>query len=234
MKKILSILLSIFLLCSCTADVEVTTGGIYGVVSYSNSAEPVKGVGVELYILNNVDDLTYKGDLLLRTTTSDDGSFSFENLNIGSYLLQAVNDGCETASYEVTVEAGRTARADMQLVQLKDIGLKIVTENAEFDDKDYEGYVLLCGRFLYIDEDCAPIDFGVLYSKNSNPKNNGTRVVVSLDYGSLDYEDYISESEWIYFDCPVDNLSKGKYYFQAYATNKYGTIYGNVLSFEVK
>lgn len=225
MKKILLILLSIFLLCSCTADVEVTTGGIYGVVSYSNSAEPVKGVGVELYILYDRNDLTYKGDLLLRTTTSDDGSFSFENLNVGSYLLQVVNDGCETASYEVTVEAGRTARADMQLVQLQDIGLKIVTENAQ----NY-GYVILGGRFQYIDDDCAPIEFGVLYSKNSNPKNDGTRVV-----GRRLYAGYMPD--WTYFDCVTigySQLSEGKYYFQAYATNKYGTIYGNVLSFEVK
>ena len=237
MKKIFAILLSICVLSSCTSDIEeVSTGSIYGIVTESETAEPARSIGVELYMIKYDENYYgYSEDvLLLKTVTYDDGSYTFEDLTPGEYRLKIVASGYEETKYKVTVEAGRTARVDMQLVQLKDIGLKIVTENAEFDDKDYEGYVFLCGRFLYIDEDCAPIDFGVLYSKNSNPKNNGTRVVVSLDYGSLDYEDYISESEWIYFDCPVDNLSKGKYYFQAYATNKYGTIYGNVLSFEVK
>ena len=216
MKKILTIFFAMCVLCGCTSDMEDATGSIYGVVSYSNSAEPVKGVGVELYNARSMS-------LLLRTTTSDDGSYSFEELTSGDYYLQVVSEGYETASYSVSVEPGRQARADMQLVQLQDIGLKIVTENAQ----NY-GNVILGGRFQYIYDDCAPIEFGVLYSKNSNPKNDGTRVV-----GRRLYAGYMPD--WTYFDCTIgySQLSEGKYYFQAYATNKYGTIYGNVLSFEM-
>ena len=227
-KRIVTILLSVCALCDCTTDLEVTTGGIYGVVSYSNSAEPVKGVGVELYILYNRNDLTYKGDLLFRTTTSDDGSFSFENLNVGSYLLQVVSVGYETASYRVTVEAGRTARADMQLVEeTLDINVgtmsvsNVTNLGATFN-----------GKFEVTLREDRPTECGFFYSTSKNPKDGGVKVVaekvVDSDYSSLKGTFYAS----------VSGLASGTYYVQAYATRyKAGKddcqAYGDIVSFEI-
>ena len=120
MKKLISILMFLLVLCGCANDFNPKTGSIYGVVSYSNSAEPVKGIGVELYTAN--------GSLLLKTVTSDDGSYTFENLGFGYYILQVVSEGYETAVYEVKVETGRQARADMQLVEIN-TGMTVSTRD---------------------------------------------------------------------------------------------------------
>ena len=222
MKKIFAILLSICALSSCTSDVGDATGSIYGVVSYSNSAEPVKGVGVELY----VGMYGYGGSLLLRTTTSDDGSYSFEELTPGNYYLQVVSEGYETASYNVKVESGRMARADMQLVE-KVINISVGTlavsnvagVGATFNGKYQVDY--------YID---APTECGFIYSTSSNPKDDGKKVVAENVNGDTNSEKY--------FSALVSGLTPGTWYVQAYATRNKGeyddgTAYGDVLSFEI-
>lgn len=88
-------------------------GEIYGIVSEYGSAEAMRGVGVELYQNNS---------LLLRTTTYDDGHFEFVNLKPGAYQLQVDANGYELCTYNVIVESGRMARADMQ-VRRKEISI---------------------------------------------------------------------------------------------------------------
>ncbi len=228
MKKIISILMSICVFCGCTSDVEDATGSIYGVVSYSNSAEPVKGVGVELYLLKDRNDLTYIGDLLLRTTTSDDGSFSFENLNIGSYLLQVVSEGYETASYRVTVEAGRVARADMQLVE-ETLDISVVT--MPVSNVTNLG-ATLNGKFEVALSEDRPTECGFFYSTSENPKDGGVRVVAEK------VVDAPNSSRRGTFYASISGLASGTYYVQAYATRFNAgyddcQAYGDVVTFEI-
>ncbi|WP_251621904.1 carboxypeptidase regulatory-like domain-containing protein [Odoribacter lunatus] len=107
MRNILSAILIAFCLYSCTSDSDSPkTGDIYGVVTVKSTAEPMKATGVELY----TDD-----KLLLKTVTYDDGHYEFNELIPGEYTLKVVAEGYDDATYEVEVEKGRTARADMQL-----------------------------------------------------------------------------------------------------------------------
>lgn len=224
MRKILSILLSICVLSSCTTDVGDATGSIYGVVSYSNSAEPVKGVGVELY----VGWYGYGGSLLLRTTTSDDGSYSFEELTPGEYNLRVVSEGYETASYNVTVESGRMARADMQLVE-KTLDMSVGTmpvSNVTNLGATFNGKIEVTFK------DDWPTECGFFYSTSKEPKDGGVKVVAE----EVAYSGYTYLKGSFY--ASVSGLASGTYYVQAYATRyKAGynetQVYGDVVSFEI-
>ena len=110
MKKLL-LILSISCLIACIPDnPEDELGGIYGIVSVSDTAEPMRATGVELYTMDE--------SLLLKTVTYDDGSYEFENLTPDNYYLRVAADGYEEMTYDVLVEPGRVARADMQLIKL--------------------------------------------------------------------------------------------------------------------
>lgn len=202
----------LLVLCGCANDFNPKTGSIYGVVSYSNSAEPVKGIGVELYTAN--------GSLLLKTVTSDDGSYTFENLGFGYYILQVVSEGYETAVYEVKVETGRQARADMQLVEIN-TGMTVSTR----DVTNIKGNTAtLYGWYDYTYNSDFPTEKGFVYSQSSNPKMGGKNITTT----NTEYLDggYV-------FTIDISDLSKGVYYVQAYAKNSKGTTYGGVVSFIV-
>lgn len=212
MKKLGLLLMSIIAMgfMSCTSDesIESSTGSIYGVVTVKETAEPMRATGVELY---------YDGSLLLKTVTYDDGHYEFENLMEGEYVLNVVASGYEDATYSVFVEAGRTARADMQLVRLNthmtvttlsatDIGGNKATLNGKYT---YENYV----NYHY-----APSEIGFMYASTPLPSNGGTSITCPIT-GTFNYV--------------LSNLKKGKYYYQAYAKNNIGTEYGDVQTFEI-
>ncbi len=119
MKKLLYIT-SLIVLClfmaleyGCKPEEKNPYGTIYGIVSVAGTAEPMRGTGVELYYLNEQGKA---GALLLRTTTANDGSYSFEDVKAGEYLLRVEVPGYKRTEYKVVVEGGRSARADMQVV----------------------------------------------------------------------------------------------------------------------
>lgn len=190
---------------SCTSDEADEHGSIYGMVSVSGTAEPMRGIGVELY----KDDA-----LLLKTVTYDDGHFEFTDLVPGNYKLVVRANGYRNAEYPVVVEVGRMARVDMQLVRLStniivrtisttDIRGDRVTLNGEYSIK-YSGY--------------KPSDVGFIYSSKLNPQEGGTIVtsILSTPFSSV-----------------VEGLQKGIYYYQAYAKNDIGIEYGEILTFEI-
>lgn len=216
MKKLLSILMFLSVLCGCSnvSESEPQTGSIYGVVSYSNSAEPVKGIGVELY--------TYGETLLLKTVTSDDGSYTFENLESGNYTLKVVSEGYETVVYEVYVESGRQARADMQLVEIETY-MTVGTNNVSYSSVNT---ITLNGWCDYESSSYKPTEYGFVYSLSSNPKKDGNKLTATN----------IKNSNGVYVFSIVGDISessKGIYYVQAYAKNSRGITYGDVVSFEI-
>jgi len=226
MKKILMILI-VLAFCSCAKSVEdefeATTGNIYGVVTVKETAEPMRATGVELYHL---------GSLLLKTVTYDDGHYEFENLSPGDYILTVVASGYANESYKVTVEAGRTARADMQLekantymtVRTLDI---IVVGNKVSIKGEYTGRQ--AGRNTTTKADEA----GFLYATQQENITNGTRVTASFE----EHNSFGSDSRGYYgkgtFKTDINNLSVGTYYVVAYTKNDYGTEFGEVKTFEI-
>ena len=91
-------------LASCTEDPEVTTGSIIGTVtSSSGGTDPLAGVTVSI---NSTGQ---------STTTGSSGTFSFINLQAGSYSLQFSKSGYNTNSRTVNVVAGQSYQCDIQM-----------------------------------------------------------------------------------------------------------------------
>lgn len=209
MKSFLSTLLIALCLWGCTdKDESAGTGNIYGVVTVKSTAEPMRATGVELY---------YNNALLLKTVTYDDGHYEFADLKAATYELRVVAEGYVDVKFSVIVEAGRTARADMQLERLNthmtvrtlaatEIGGDRATLNGTYT---YENYV----NFHY-----EPSDVGFVYSTSPLPNNGETTITSPLTQS---------------FSNAISNLKKGKYFFQAYAKNNVGIEYGEILSFEI-
>ena len=212
MKKLLYLLIVMMVgvmsgtaVTSCTSDEADEHGSIYGMVSESGSAEPMRGIGVELY----KDDA-----LLLKTVTYDDGHFEFTDLVPGNYKLVVRANGYRNAEYPVVVEVGRMARVDMQLVRLStNIIVRTISTTDIRGDR-----VILNGEYSIKYSGNKPSDVGFIYSSNSNPQEGGTIVtsILSTPFSSV-----------------VEGLQKGTYYYQAYAKNDIGIEYGEILKFEI-
>lgn len=200
---------------SCTSDEADEHGSIYGMVSVSGTAEPMRGIGVELYKSMIDYPSSFLGDysLLLKTVTYDDGHFEFTDLMPGFYKLVVDAEGYETSQYSVEVEVGRTARADMQLTRLNTY--MTVRTLAATDVKGDRA--TLNGSYSYTNYK-NPKEVGFVYSTSSIPQNGGKTITASLEtpYSVL-----------------VSGLQKGKYYYQAYAKNDIGIAYGEVSSFDI-
>lgn len=215
MKKYLILLLSFCcILSACIPpDEEDNLGGIYGIVSVSDSAEPMRATGVELY--------TMGGSLLLKTVTYDDGSYEFEELLPDYYYLRVAADGFEEMIYEVLVEPGRIARADMQLIKLN----TYMTISTQDVSAIIGNGATLNGMYDYQYNGYGPTEYGFFCGTEYNSlRNKDNRYVTSgASYANGQY----------HFSYKVSNLARGKYYAMAFATNRVGTIYGEVVSFEI-
>ena len=215
MKKYLFSLLTIMMaafvsinLASCGDDEDASEqlGSIYGIVTELGTAEPMKAVGVELY----------KGSsLLLKNVTFDDGHFEFSDLSPEQYKVNVVADGYDVASGNVIVEAGRQARIDLQIKKLKTYMVVRTTEATIIGTK-----VTLNGEYTY-DSGYAPSEVGIMYATYNNPQNGGELIKCKVDDKTKT------------FSATIENLEKGTYYFQAYATNKVGKAYGEIRSFKM-
>lgn len=217
-RGLLTIMMAVFMsynLIACGDDddiVEDKFGSIYGIVTELGTAEPMRAIGVELYKSDN---------LLLKTVTFDDGHFEFKDLNPGSYRVKVVADEYEqTEEGSVTVETGRQARIDLQ-VRKQDIHAKAYTANATVSGNQ----VTLNGEYTK-DYNYSVSEAGFVYATNNNPQNGGTKVKCK--------KDEIKEVNSTYkLSTTISDLSRGTYYYQAYATTSYGTAYGEILSFKL-
>lgn len=208
MKKILfAMLLAATSLVSCTEDEASTPGGIYGIVTVKETAEPMRATGVELYDGGPMM-------LLLKTVTYDDGHYEFEDLRPGRYTLRVVASGYKDTEYNVQVEPGRTARADMQLEKLethltvRTVGASVsrnkATLSGEYSNRSYNKY--------------PTSEVGFIYSDSKEDIANGKKVPATKNSA---------------FSAVIEDLSAGEWYVQAYARNSLGTEFGNIVSFKV-
>lgn len=201
MKNFLSVILVAFCICSCSADMpdgqSVATGNVYGVVTVKSTAEPMRGTGVELY---------YDNALLLKTVTYDDGHYEFVDLKAGTYELRVVAEGYADVKFSVIVEAGRTARADMQLNEI----YAYMTVRT-LDVTDISGNkATLNGAYTYRGSN-APDEVGFFYATHHAPISAGTRITTTVQEN---------------FSISINDLTEKDYYVQAYARNARGVAYG--------
>lgn len=200
----------------CSGEPDSALGKIYGVVTTSHSGEPMRSTAVELYINDSYTEygvFHYKYSLLLKTTTFDDGHFEFDDLKANDYKIIVKADGYENLEYQVKVEAGRTAKVDLQMVKL-DTYMTVTTKDVELKGGTR---VKFYGNYSYSYTNYYPTEYGFIY--NTTPELSiagGTVIKANSD-----------------FTAEVPGLTKGSWYVMAYAKNKVGYEFGNVISFEI-
>ena len=198
------------LFTSCSEDISTESiyGTIFGIVTDS-TGEPMRATGVELY---------KGGSLLLKTVTYDDGHYEFDDLTPGDYVLRVVAEGYESTEYNVIVESGRTARADM-LLRAINMYLTVTTNQPEVQSNRM---VAFKGQYSYISSSADEVGF--IYGKEANLSLNKDKVVnAEAKYlGSYKYS----------FTASVNIIESGTWYVMAYAKNMYGYAFGTVIQFE--
>ena len=202
-------------LISCSGEDIPETGNIYGIVT--SNAEPMRATEIQLYYHNgnNSSNLGYNiGALLLSTVTYDDGHYEFNDLNPGDYIVAISAAGYSSKLLHVVVEAGRTARADMQLEQ-KDIHMTVLTLNPT--PISYNT-VQLNGSYTYNGSSYSADEVGFCYSQVQDNILSDHKLTAS-----------VAKS----FNAEAKNLASGTWYVQAYAKNFIGTAYGEIVEFNI-
>ena len=198
------------LFTSCAEDISTESiyGSIYGIVTDA-TGEPMRATGVELY-----RDVA----LLQKTVTYDDGHYEFDDLRPGFYVLRVDAEGYESTKYSVYVEAGKTARADMQLRAVNTY-MTVTTNQPEGQSNRMVAF-----KGQYSHTDYSANEVGFIYGKEANLSLNKDKVVkAEAQYlGSYRYS----------FTASVNIIESGTWYVMAYAKNWYGYAFGTVIQFE--
>lgn len=109
-KTLSMMLLGILTLSSCTEDPEVTLGSLAGFVTEAPAGtEPISGVTVSILSTGQ------------SSTTSTDGSFTFKDLEPGTYSLQLTKTGYTTVKKSVFVVAGQMTQCDLQMSKVNQV-----------------------------------------------------------------------------------------------------------------
>lgn len=223
MKNFIIGILLLLCLFSCAKDDGISTGNIYGIITESATAEPMRATGVELYkyVYNGYNGLEYHiGALLLKTVTYDDGHYEFNDLQAGDYIIKVVTKGYFDTLYLVEVENGRTARADMQLNK-RPTTLRVRTLPPT--PTSYNSFILNgeCTYLEYLNYAVKPEDIGFYYSQFQNNIPSGRKITATIPT-STSYNTPFS------FNMEATGFTPGIWYIQSYATNTFGTVYGEI------
>lgn len=120
MKKPIRILFLILVTCVvCSCEKETDVGSIHGFVSSSSNGEPIQGVNISLSPIG------------LSTATGSDGRYEFVNLQAGQYTIQAMKEGYESNTKNITIVAGNVSSGDM-ILKPEVAGFKINVEYLDF------------------------------------------------------------------------------------------------------
>ncbi len=215
MKRLLIFLLPLIALCSCSKENdEVLPGSIYGIITEEGSSQPIEGLTIELYkeMAEERGGLTiYTNRLLLKTVTAADGSYEFNSVAAGEYSLCAKGSNYEEDEFDLIVEAGRQARADMQLTR-KNTYVKLTTYPVVTTDGVTKFSLYATWNSKY-----PPIEAGYFYSTSYPPEKDG----IKIRAGKKDYT------------ATVKYLPSGIYYVVAYIINEIGIEYGNTETFKI-
>lgn len=111
------ILSTAFLATSCVKEMQL--GSIQGIVTNTSNNEPIQGVNISLSPTG------------LSTVTGSDGRYEFVNLQAGQYTVQAVKEGYESNTKNITIVAGNISSGDMTL-RPETAGFKLNVEYLDF------------------------------------------------------------------------------------------------------
>lgn len=127
MKKILFFLTccSVVLLnIGCSEDETPGFGSVYGIVTDTNTHQPIYGASVVLSPGN------------LSSTTGLDGHYEFVDLEPGQYKIQVQSNGYYTNSRQIQVNPGGRATGDMTLSPIQELpGIQLSTVTLDFGTK---------------------------------------------------------------------------------------------------
>lgn len=196
--------------CSKEDPESSINGSIYGIVTDSETAEPIRGAFVQLYILES----SQKYSLLMSGVTYDDGHFQFDRLIVGKYKITISNTGYEETTYELTVKEKGTTKVDISMNRIP-VGITVTTKEAVISEKGLTLYAS-----LEYSNGSRPEEVGFYLGESSDPLKSG--------------KCYPAVSGYKEFNLTIEKPSPGSYYYQAYAKNKYGTVYGAVVSISIK
>jgi len=120
-KFLLSALLMI-LICGCSEDEVASFGNITGIVTDANSGEPVTSAIVALT----------PGNSSVQTDAS--GSYSFKELDPGTYTIQVKASNYETSTTSASVTAGMITKCDVKLnSSSQQASIELSTSTVTFD-----------------------------------------------------------------------------------------------------
>jgi hypothetical protein len=91
------------LICGCSEEEVASFGGITGIVTNANSNEAISGAMVSLSPSNT------------SVQTDASGSYSFSNLDPGTYTVQVSSSNFKTSTTQVSVVAGMISKCDVSL-----------------------------------------------------------------------------------------------------------------------
>lgn len=179
---------------------------IYGIVVDSETSEPIRGAQVQLFS---------ESSMITSTVTFDDGHFEMiVKQPSGAYNLLFSILGYDNLDYALNISAGHYTHVDIAM-ERSSVGLTPITKNASIK---YRTMVTLNGSVTKVNPNRNIIESGFLYGTNSNLIENGIKIVSQ-------YTTFLSSSI---------ELEAGTYYYAAYASNEYGTAYGDTKSFTIE
>ncbi|MEL6557311.1 MAG: carboxypeptidase regulatory-like domain-containing protein [Bacteroidota bacterium] len=114
---LLALLISTWSLSSCSDDLGgAPTGSLEGRITNALTGEPVNDATISL-----------TGEERRSETVGSDGTYSFENLLVGTYTITASKSQFETNSTEVSVQAMMTAEGDLEIIPVSSLEVKPTT-----------------------------------------------------------------------------------------------------------
>ena len=134
MKKLFYILplLSVMLITSCEVELPNMMGDVYGIVSDSETGEPIRGAEVVLSPGNKA------------TVTGYDGHFEFKGLEPIQYKLQVSANGYTTNSRQITVIAGQSVTGDITMRRVAEVeGISLSEDNFNFGSTHTEQILII-------------------------------------------------------------------------------------------
>ena len=187
MKKLLTLILTVFALVSCAEDIVDLTGSIQGVVKDYKDGQFISNCQVSLMPTG-------------KTTTTDlVGKFNFDGIEPGEYILEFSKAGYMEELIKVKVVTGKVTEADIMLKAKSPFSLS--ETNMDFGEMETNKAVLIQNE---TDSDCTysvknvPSWLSLNPSRGTVPANGNTTVIFTVNREKADVGEYSQEISFDY------------------------------------
>ena len=187
MKKLLTLILTVFALVSCAEDIVDLTGSIQGVVKDYKDGKLISNCQVSLMPTG-------------KTTTTDlVGKFNFDGIEPGEYILEFSRAGYKEELIKVKVVTGKVTEADIMLKAKSPFSLS--ETNMDFGEMETNKALLIQNE---TDSDCTysvknvPSWLSLNPSRGTVPANGNTTVIFTVNREKADVGEYSQEISFDY------------------------------------